>query len=102
MTRVLHRLYMLFACAPSSFYLYYSIKINLRSRKIAKSKKSRCEGCRPPRVANEGSMDRPFYGVDKVTKNPEKPDQPDEKFRFKIFKTLSWSQFLFNFDEILT
>ena len=47
----------------SHYYLYYSIKINLRSRKIAKSKKSRCEGCRPPRVANEGSMDRPFYGV---------------------------------------
>ena len=44
-------------------YLYYSIKINLTSRKIAKSKKSRCEGCRPPRAANEVSMDRPFYGV---------------------------------------
>ena len=43
-----------------------------------------------------------FMELDKVTKNPEKPDQPDEKFRFKIFKTLSWSQFLTNSDEILT
>ena len=29
-------------------------------------------------------------------------DQPDEIFLFKIFKTLSRSQFLTNFDEILT
>ena len=86
----------------ADFHLYYSIKINLRSRKIAKSKKSRCEGCRPPRVANEGSMDRPFYGVGQGDKKSGNPDQPDEKFCFKIFKTLSWSQFLTNFDEILT
>ena len=40
--------------------------------------------------------------LDKVTKKSENPDQPDEKIRIKNFKTLSRSQFLTNFDEILT
>ena len=47
-------------------------------------------------------MDRPFYGVGQGDKKSGNPDQPDEKFCFKIFKTLSWSQFLTNIDEILT
>ena len=40
--------------------------------------------------------------LDKVTKKSGNPDQPDEKIRFEIFKTLSRSQLLTNFDEILT
>ena len=43
-----------------------------------------------------------FMELDKVTKKSGNPDQPGVKIRFEIFKTLSWSQFLTNFDEILT
>ena len=62
--------------------LYYSIKINLRSQKIAKSRKSRCEGCRPPRVANEGSMDRPFYGVGQGDKKIRKSGSTGREIPF--------------------
>ena len=40
--------------------------------------------------------------LDKVTKKSINLDQPDEKIQFEIFKTLSGSQLLTNFDEILT
>ena len=43
-----------------------------------------------------------FMELDKVTKKSINLDQPDEKIQFEIFKTLSWSQLLTNFDEILT
>ena len=43
-----------------------------------------------------------FMELDKVTKKSVNSDQPVVKIRFEIFKTLSWSQFLTDFDEILT
>ena len=47
-------------------------------------------------------MDRPFYGVGQGDKKSVNSDQPVVKIRFENFKTLSWSQFLTDFDEILT
>ena len=47
-------------------------------------------------------MDRPFYGVGQGDKKSGNLDQPDEKIQFELFKTLSWSQLLTNFDDILT
>ena len=39
---------------------------------IAESKMSQYEGCRPPRVTNEGYMDRPLYGVGRGDKRKRK------------------------------
>ena len=47
-------------------------------------------------------MDRPFYGVGQGDEKSGNPDQPAVKIPFEISETLSWSQFLTDFDEILT
>ena len=47
-------------------------------------------------------MDRLFDVDGHGPKKSRILDQLDEKIQFEIFKTLSWSQLLTNFDEILT
>ena len=60
-----------------------SIHIHKReSPEISKSSDARFEGCKPPRTANKGSMDRYFYVDCPETKKSGIRDQPDEKIRF--------------------
>ena len=83
-------------------YLYYYIKKNLGNFKRWISFSARFEGCRPPRNANKGSMDRLFDVDGHGPKKSRILDQPDEKIQFEIFDKLSWPQLLTNFYEILT
>ena len=49
---------------PSPYYhinQYIYIKENLGNSEISKSLNARFEGCRPPRKATKGSMDRYFH-----------------------------------------
>ena len=82
--------------------LYYYIKKNLGNFKRWISFSARFEGCRPPRNANKGSMDRLFDVDGHGPKKSRILDQPDEKIQFEIFDKLSWPQLLTNFYEILT
>ena len=81
----------------------FSIHTHKReSLEISKSNPPRFEGCRPPRNANKGSMDRLFDVDGHGPKKSRILDQPDEKIQFEIFDKLSWPQLLTNFYEILT
>ena len=80
----------------------FSIHTHKReSPEISNSNPPRFEGRRPPRNANKVSKDRLFNVDCHGQKKSGFPDQPVEKIRFEIFKTLSCLHFLAKFNEFL-
>ena len=86
------------------FFNFSHLSIHTHKREspeISKSNPPRFEGYRPPRNANKVSKDRLFIVDCHGQKKSGFPDQPVEKIRFEIFKTLSGLHFFAKFDEFL-